>query len=161
MRAAMDVAHKTTLLRRDGEAAEMWRAVYPALTTERSGMIGSLTARAEAQVLRLSLIYAVLDQADAITRQHLEAALAVWQYCEDSVRFIFGDATGNPIADRIFAALRSTPSGMAQDELGSLFGKNSAAKLHTALDELIRAGRIASQREETRGRPRTVWTATS
>ena len=47
-----------------------------------------MTARAEAQVLRLALTYALLDRADAIWTQHLEAALAFHQYAVDSAHFI-------------------------------------------------------------------------
>ena len=90
----------------------MWEAVYSELTAERPGMFGSITARADAHTLRFSLLYALLDGAAAIRRPHLEAALAVWQYAEDSARFIFGDATGDPIADRILSALRANgPDG--------------------------------------------------
>ena len=37
-------------------------SVYPVLAGDRGGLAGSLTGRAEAHVLRLSLIYAVLDR---------------------------------------------------------------------------------------------------
>ena len=37
----------------------------------------------------------VLDGADKIRREHLDAALAVWDYCEASARYIFGDALGD------------------------------------------------------------------
>jgi hypothetical protein len=50
-------------------------------------MLGAVTARAEAQ---LALIYAVLDGAALIARPHLEAALEVWRYCDESAAYIFG-----------------------------------------------------------------------
>src|SRR3954468_14806773 len=137
----------------------MWEAVYPALTAERPGMFGAITARAEAHVLRLSLLYALLDGGEAIRAPHLEAALAVWKYAEDSARFIFGDATGDPIADRVLSALR-TNGPMAQNEVVDLFGRNvSAARLTAALETLVQVCRIRSVRAETGGRPRTTWEA--
>ena len=36
----------------------------------------------------------------------LRAGLAVWRYCEASVRHVFGAATGDPVADEVFRALR-------------------------------------------------------
>jgi hypothetical protein len=76
------------------------------------------------------------------------------------VKFIFGDATGDPIADRVLSALRAN-GPMAQNELVDLFGRNiSATRLSTALETLVQAGRSRSVREETGGRPRTTWEAT-
>jgi hypothetical protein len=159
VRKVLDAARRRATIHRDDEANQAWEAVYPALTAERPGMFGAITARAEAHVLRLSLLYALLDGGEAIRRPHLEAALAVWEYCEASVRFIFGDATGDPIADRVLSALRSN-GPMAQNELVDLFGRNvSAPRLSTALETLVQAGRIRSVREETGGRPRTIWEA--
>jgi hypothetical protein len=63
---------------RDEDAAALWRDEYPRLTRPRTGLVGAATSRAEAQVLRLSLIYALLDRADTIGVPHVRAALAVW-----------------------------------------------------------------------------------
>ena len=111
VRKALDAARRCATIHRDPEANEAWEAVYPELTAERPGMFGAITARAEAHVLRLSVIYALLDGGAIVRLPHLEAALAVWQYAEDSARFIFGDATGDPIADRVPVCLRA---GMGQ-----------------------------------------------
>ena len=35
------------------EAAEAWTAAYAELSAERSGLVGAIVARAEAQVIRL------------------------------------------------------------------------------------------------------------
>ena len=45
-------------------------------------MAGAVTGRAEAQVMRISAIYALLDKSRLIRREHLEAAIALWEYCE-------------------------------------------------------------------------------
>src|SRR5262249_13926753 len=77
---------------RDEEAREIWREVYGQLSGERPGLAGSLLGRAEAHVLRLSVLYALLDCSTAVKAPHLMAALAVWDYCDASVRHIFSDA---------------------------------------------------------------------
>jgi hypothetical protein len=159
VREALQAARRCTRVERDPEANQMWEAVYPALTADRPGMLGAITARAEAQVLRISLIYALLNGSSVIQRAHLEAALALWQYAEDSARLIFGDATGDPIADRVLAALRAN-GPMSQYELVDLFGRHvPSAKLNRALEALLAAGKVRSSRVETGGRPRTVWEA--
>ena len=40
----------------------IWEAVYPKLSADRPGLLGAILGRAEAQVLRLALIYALLDR---------------------------------------------------------------------------------------------------
>jgi hypothetical protein len=59
--------------------------------------------------MRLAMLYALLDGTNIVGRPHMEAALAVWEYCEASARHIFGDKLGDPTADEILAVLRSRP----------------------------------------------------
>ncbi|CAN5863481.1 hypothetical protein BH24CHL4_BH24CHL4_19540 [soil metagenome] len=155
---ALEVARQGGEIRRDAETAEVWRAVYPELSKDYPSMLGSLTARAEAQVLRLSMIYALLDCSNVVRRDHLTAALAFWQYCEDSVRFIFGDRTGDPVADRIRDALRLGP--MTETEIRDLFGRHQkAGRIQQALQALRAAGVIECEMLETGGRPARIWKA--
>src|SRR5262249_33876043 len=86
-------------MRRDNEAREIWCGVYSDLSAERPGLTGALLARAEAHVLRLSTLYAVLDCSTVVRPEHLLAALAVWDFCEASARYVFGDSLGDPVAD--------------------------------------------------------------
>src|SRR5262249_53469023 len=51
-------------MRRDDEAREIWREVYGTLSAERDGLAGALLGRAEAHVLRLSVLYALLDRSE-------------------------------------------------------------------------------------------------
>ena len=53
----------------------MFREIYPKLSAGEPGLLGAVLARAEAHVLRLSLLYAALDRAPAVTPAHLVAAL--------------------------------------------------------------------------------------
>ena len=68
-------------LRRTEGARDLWHAVYATLSEGKPGLLGAVTSRAEAQVLRLSVLYAALDRSSAIDVPHLKAALAVWEYC--------------------------------------------------------------------------------
>jgi hypothetical protein len=65
-------------VRRDDDARDLWAIAYPRLTADRGGMYGAITGRAEAQVMRLAMIYAVLDRSRKITADHLRAGLEVW-----------------------------------------------------------------------------------
>jgi hypothetical protein len=146
---------------RDDEARALWREVYPDLSEGRSGLFGSLTARAEAQVTRLSLLYAALDESQQIRRVHLSAALAVWDYCRESVRYIFGDAVGDAVADTILRALRSS-GPLTKTAISKLFHRNQPARrIDDALTFLGKS--LLAQRErfaDTGGRPTETWAST-
>lgn len=94
------------LVERNPEAEELWRCEYPALTAAHPDKLGEMTSRGAPQVVRLSLIYAMLDMSPVIQVAHLRAALALWRYCEASVRYIFGRRLGNKDAERLLQALR-------------------------------------------------------
>ena len=106
----------------------MWASVYRKLAEVPPGLTGAILARGAAQVLRLSLIYALLDEREvrrtdtAIRVPHLLAALAVWDYCKASAYHIFGDAVGDPIADRLLRLIKSGPH--TDTELYESLGKH-------------------------------------
>lgn len=141
--------------------AEGWEKIYAALSEAKPGLVGALTARAEAQVVRLAMNYALWDGSALIGPAHLMAATAVWTYCEASVRYIFGDKIGNPIADTILAALRTAhPEGLSRTDIRDLFARNApAGGVATALQELEALGLATMCRHRTNGgRPTEVWT---
>lgn len=148
-------------VRRDEEARLMWHAVYGALTAGRTGLFGAVTSRAEAQTMRLAMLYAVLDGSATIRADHLRAGLALWQYCEDSARWIFGQAMGDPVADAILSALRAAPEGLSRTDIRDLFGRNqTAARINASLRALQEAGLARAERVESGGRPAERWFAT-
>lgn len=149
----------TATFTRTGEARARWRDIYHDLTTRQPGIIGVITGRGEAQTLRLSVLYAALDQSPTVEVAHLEAAYAVWRYCEDSARYIFSDALGDPIADTILQALAdAAPHGVSQTDLSSLFSRHqTASRLRRALRDLEIAGLITHASIATEGRPRIIW----
>lgn len=159
--AALDAARATGRMERDDAARALWREVYHDLSAERDGLAGALTARAEAQTLRLSMIYALLDGSSVITLDHLKAALEVWAYCEASVEYIFGDAVGDPVADTILRSLRANGE-MTRTQISDLFGRHeSTGRITTALAALLQKGLARSVQRTTGGRPIEVWSATT
>jgi hypothetical protein len=161
MRSAVEAARQIELMTRSAEASEIWRKVYPDLSREdEPGIFGSLIARAEAHALRLSMAYALLDGSEVIEAVHLRAALAVWEFCEDSIRYLFGDVLGDPTADVILQALRQKPEGLTRTDLSRLFsGHKSADEVGRALESLKRLNRAEFQEKETDGRPVELWFA--
>lgn len=157
-RSALEAARKIARVRRTPVAETLWAQHYRAMARTPAGLAGALTARAEPQCLRLSLIYALVDGSPVIDVEHLEAAYAVWQYCEASVRHIFGDALGDDVADRLYDAIKAAGAdGLDSSEQSEVFGRNiSARHLMTARAELERLGLIETVRMPTSGRPRLV-----
>jgi hypothetical protein len=121
-------------------------------------MAGGLLARAEAHVLRLSLLYVLVDGAGSIGLVHLRAGLALWEYSADAVRYAFADATGDPLAEAIAAALGHAPSGMTRTEIRDLLGRNRpGAAVDDALAALTASKRARAERVATAGRPAQRW----
>ena len=151
-------------LRRDAPAVILWEEFYARTAAAKvPGILGAVTNRGEAQVLRLSALYALMDGSSVIGAAHLSAALALWDYCERSARWIFGQATGNPDAEAIFIALQSRGVvGLSQTQISAVvFQRNRRAEqIAAALDVLHGAG-MAHRREfrETGGAPATLWYA--
>ena len=139
-----------------------WEAAYSALSEARPGLRGALTARAEAQTVRLALVYALWAGSDRIEPEHLAAAMAVVEFCRASVEYIFGAALGNPTADTILAALRKAGSkGMTRNEIANQFSRHASSDQITgALEELSRRSLIAMEKNAaTGGRPAEIWIA--
>jgi len=149
-------------LRRDDAARQLWAAVYPRLSDGLPGLLGAATGRAEAQVLRLSAVYAVLDQSVTIRIEHLQAALSLWDYCFASARFIFGDATGDATTDRIRGSLKMAGSaGLSRTAIRDLFKRHvSGERIGRALQQLEQLGMAFRRDVLTEGRSIEVWTAT-
>ena len=141
------------------DAKKLWVESYGELTRDHPGILGAVTSRAEAQVLRLAIIYALLKSSDQISADHLEAALAFQRYAFDSARFIFAQAGAAPfdrVAQGIVQALRTGPK--TQSELHKHFkGHLKSGALLTALQGLQERGQVTNEILQTGGRPRILW----
>jgi hypothetical protein len=128
----------------------LWEDHYERLTTPPPGALGLVTSRAAPHTIRLAMLYALLDGTDKISPDHLGAALALWDAAARSAAYIFGDGTGNKIADKILAALPKAPDGMTRSEIRrKVFGDNiKADEVNPALALLISTG-IAKQENDT------------
>jgi hypothetical protein len=162
LRRALYWAHNQTALvfHRTAVARELWNDHYPALSQSRPDVYGAATSRAEAQVLRLSAIYAALDCSPLVEACHLQAALAVWDYCQASARLFFDAAPIDPTARRISEALDSTPQGLTRTQIRGLFHRHvSRERIDLALEQLSSLGLIDRHTASGRGRPSTLWAA--
>ena len=139
-------------------ATQRWCKIYPQLSAERSGLGGAATNRAEAYTRRIALTYALLDAKNIIELEHLEAALALWQYAEDSAKYIFGGKMENPVAQKILDALESAlEKRMSLTEIHKLLSRHvRKEEIEMAINEMVASGKVEVGKKKTRGRPRKI-----
>jgi hypothetical protein len=147
------------LFSRTPAANQLWSDRYDALSRGRGDAYGAATSRAEAQVLRLSAIYAALDCTPLIDACHVEAALAVWDYCLAGARLLFDTAPIDPTARRISQAFDVNPEGLSRVQIRALFHRHvSKERIDLALEQLLNLGLINRGTAAGRGRSTSLWT---
>lgn len=158
IRGVLDTAQGCGRLDLDPAAEAAWDAAYPALTADRPGLAGAMTARAEAHARRLALEYALLDGDDAIRAPHIVAALALVEYADRGVSYLFGDRLGDGVADTILDSVRRRGE-VTRSEVRDIFQRHvTSSRLDGAIAGLQACGAIEVHEESTSGRPVTVLT---
>jgi len=154
IRDAVEFAKSVDEIKRDAEARNIWEEVYYTLSEGEPGLIGAVLSRSEAQVMRLACIYALMDCSRVIRKEHLYAALALWDFAEASVRYIFKGKTGDDVADKIYAALHESPTGLTRTDISNLFDRHqSRERIDEALELLRQCKRVNIAHQNTGGRP--------
>ena len=149
---SLAIARPLGTLQRTAAAGKLWHRIYTDNAADHPpGLVGALSARADAQTLRLSVIYACLDGSTHIDVPHLEAATAMWKYCRDTLEHVFGEHIGDATADRLEQALLAAgPNGLDRTQQSAVFGRNIKAKdLERARHLLIGYQRAAEHNEGT------------
>jgi hypothetical protein len=145
----------------DDATRRLWHDIYARLTEPANDLAGAVCARAEAHVLRLALIYALINGHRAIRAEDLHAALALHDYAARSATWTLADHSGDPLAEQLHAALATHPDGLTRTQLRDLLHRNQpAGRIHDALEELAATGRATRHTRRTGGRPAETWTAT-
>jgi hypothetical protein len=121
---------------RDEAARAPWREVYLQLSEGSPGLVAAITNRAEAQVVHLSPMYALLDMSRMLRPETSKAAIPLWDHCENSARAIFGHTFGDPAVDDLLVELRRRSEGMTRTEIRNYLVRNLRA------DEIDRALRV-------------------
>jgi hypothetical protein len=158
---ALKHAQTAGQIRLDDDARELWHRAYQQLAEPHPGIVGQITARAEAHTIRLALIYALADGAKLIGPPHLTAALRLHDYAARSAAWALTGATGQPLAEQVHAALTATPAGLTRSQISDTLKHNQpTGRLDDALRALQAAGRATVTQIATGGRPAQLWTAT-
>ena len=160
--AALRHARTAGQIRLDPDARELWHHAYRTLATQpQDGIVAQITARAEAHVIRLALLYTLTDGKRQIATPHLQAALALQDYAARSAAWALTGATGDPLAEQIHATLQHHPGGLTRSQISQTLNHNQpAGQIDHALHALHTAGRVTATQIPTGGRPAQLWTAT-
>ena len=167
-RRAVTAAQALGRMTMTAEATALWEEIY--YTIEQGalthGLIDHITTRAAPQTLRLAMIYALLDGSAQIGPPHLMAAKALWQFCENSARYVFDNVSADRITDMILWELEDRrPDGISRMEfIRDVFGGHVRVyEILQALRKLAELGKVRREKKKTpgsgRGRPPEVWFA--
>jgi hypothetical protein len=156
LRRSLEHSRTRSTFFRTPHAEKAWETLYERIDDDVHGLVGAITARAEAHILRLSLVYALADGANHIDVEHLLAAVAIWDHAVASARVIFAETTGDPYADRFLSALRDRPDdGLDGTEQNELFGGHlSSRRIEALRGDLEARGLVVNVKQSTGGRPR-------
>jgi hypothetical protein len=121
----------------------------------------AMAARGPVHVRRLAMLLTLLDQQAMVDVVHLNTALAIWQYSEQSIRYVMKSPSTNNQARRVLEELNLVrPEGMSKTDLHRLFGNNrSAESLAATLAALLAEGWVRKEIIKRPGRSKEVWYA--
>ncbi len=122
------------------EAAEVWCELYPRLTRDREGKIGSLLARTEVYARMLAMVFALLDSRDEIEPCDLFAALAWIDYWAESAAYVFrtGDGEDDQLSEfetEVLELIRTQP-GITLTAIQRHWHNNKVRPVKAALERL-------------------------
>ena len=139
------------------EARQYWARQYHIVSADITGLMGSVTSRSEAYVLRLGLLFCLLDGLSQIEQKHLQAAVDLVAFCNESVEFIFStpaESEAGTDADKLLKALDKKP--MTQSEVSRVFqGHKTKCQLTHLLTDLQTLNKIKSTQEP--GSKKIMW----
>jgi len=138
---------------RTPEADEYYCEIYRDLVYRPEGIWGSVTHRAATQIVRISMIFTILDRTTEIGLPQMIAAKAVWDYCDQSARWAF---EGNAFGEHAQRILEQLAGGeMTQTQLHDLFHRHPNKKvINQALKEISHLINVAE--EKTAGRNKKI-----
>ncbi len=128
----------------------------------RQGMVTSsstLLARLMEHLWRLTLIYAVMDEATEIQLEHVKAALAFVHYVRATTEMVFGDSDVEPKTAKILSLIIGAgTAGLSKTELSTALSNHIGAKERDRhIEDLLAKGLITVALTKTPGRSGTIY----
>jgi len=135
------------------EAKQYYGDIYLKLSDSHEGLWGEVTDRAVPQIVRIALVYCLLDGDMEIQYKHILAAEHLWDYCDQSARWAFEQNQYSDKALRILTALDQGPLSMT--DIHKLFsGRMHKWDLGDLLNEISHLIKVTFER--TSGRDKQI-----
>lgn len=158
IKISIEKAKAKTLLVFDSDAQKIWNDYYNAINHSDCSIVGTLTAREEPQVRRLAMIIALFNGKNEIDVSSLDFAIAIYKYTIKTLREIYGDTTGDPLTDKIYDLLKSSPDGLSRSFLSDSLSRNyPKSNLDRSLRLLVSQQLIRQAKQSTNGRPLEIY----
>lgn len=143
-------------------ALDHWRTVYSVLSASpaHDGTVAQFTARAPEYCRRLAAVYALADGKAIADREHLEAAYQLVNYSRATAAHVMGDGTGDPVLDKVVAALISAgDDGLKRSDITQkvLGGRKRPEIIADLFDKLNALPYIGRESHPGKGRTAEVW----
>jgi hypothetical protein len=120
-------------------AKTVWTRMYAQIENSHlQGLAGKMTSRAAAHVRRLALIYAMLDMSSSVDVRHLRAAQSLWEYCEESARYIFNGTTRDQIKLLRWMEKQSEPMTSSTIREGFYHRNKKVEHIKTIVADLVK-----------------------
>jgi hypothetical protein len=153
LRNVLTWARESRFMRWSDDGKRAWSRWYKT-RSKQGGELGIILKRDRVHILRLAMIYAVLDCREEMTEAHFCAAKAVWDYAAQSARRIFGGSTGNKWADKILWKLQHSGKMTLKEIWRSVSNKPDKIELHQAIQTLVDNGQAYwSTEKNAKGEP--------
>lgn len=135
-----------------------WGPLYEQMVTQiPPAPLGNFLERNTTQVLRLGMVYALMEGSPEIEWRHMQSALAAWSYAEESVRYMLGTAhtpaSGTDDDVTLLLELVVKRPGIGSREAGRVLSW-SGTKLAVTRARAERHRVLEVQTRPTTGRPR-------
>ena len=129
-------------------ARTVWNRMYHEdFEAQGEEMTAKMTSRGQPHIRRLAMIFAIIDLEEEVQTRHLHAAKAVWDYCEDSARYIFSGYTREQA--NIYHWIRANGSSTVTRIREEFYKRNRKVDWITAqMQDLVRQGRLKKNGEE-------------
>ena len=158
---AMAAATKVGEVTMSPDATALWKDRYASLRRSRpEGPVAKMLARSAPQVIRIALTYTLADKAAVIEHQHLTAALAMWDYAEQTALWMFGsmaDPAEMDDLEKFIAASGRTGRTRTEINVEHFKKHKKSAEIKMLLVDLLKSGRIRQDAVPGAGRTATRY----
>ena len=125
-------------------AEKVWARMY--LSFDESGhrddLTAKMTSRGPAHVRRLATILALIDLSDTVDTKHIHAARTIWDYCDESARYIFQGTTLDQMKLASWVG-ENGPVTAGQVRRNLYHDNREAAWVRAQLLDLVKQGKLA------------------